>query len=98
MCGALVALCMRYGVWDTSLLKNFPIMRFDLYMYNVCKARVVLACSIIMIECDYSGKQYASLPLLQTLRMVDKGYLLPPPPGTSKEIYKIMIQCWYVTI
>ena len=27
--------------------------------------------------------------------MVDKGYRLPPPPGLPKELYKIMIQCWY---
>ena len=33
--------------------------------------------------------------LLQTVKKVDKGYILPPPPGLTKELYKIMIQCWY---
>ena len=27
--------------------------------------------------------------------MIDDGYRLPPPPGMTKELYKIMIQCWY---
>ena len=30
----------------------------------------------------------------QAMKMVDKGYRLPPPPGLTKELYKIMIQCW----
>ena len=33
---------------------------------------------------------------LQAIKRVDEGYRLPPPPGTSKEVYKIMIQCWYI--
>ena len=28
--------------------------------------------------------------------MVDKSYRLPPPPGLPKELYKIMIHCWYM--
>ena len=32
----------------------------------------------------------------QVIKMVDDGYRLPPPPGLSKELYKIMIHCWYV--
>ena len=27
--------------------------------------------------------------------MIDDGYRLPPPPGLTKELYKITIQCWY---
>ena len=30
----------------------------------------------------------------QAVKMIDEGYRLPPPPGLSKELYKIMIQCW----
>ena len=33
--------------------------------------------------------------ILQVVKMVDEGHRLPPPPGLSKELYKIMIQCWY---
>ena len=28
MCGVLVQFCMKYGVWDTNLLRNTPIKRF----------------------------------------------------------------------
>ena len=31
----------------------------------------------------------------QAVKIIDDGYRLPPPPGLSKELYKIMIQCWY---
>ena len=31
----------------------------------------------------------------QVIKIVDEGYRLPPPPGLPKELYKIMIQCWY---
>ena len=33
---------------------------------------------------------------MQTLRMVEKGIRLPPPPGCPREVYKLMIECWYV--
>ena len=28
------------------------------------------------------------------MEMLDEGYRLPPPPGSSYAIYKMMIQCW----
>ena len=31
---------------------------------------------------------------MQVIRMIDDGYRLPPSPGLTKELYKIMIQCW----
>ena len=30
----------------------------------------------------------------QALRLVDRGYRLPPPPGCPKAMYELMIQCW----
>ena len=33
---------------------------------------------------------------MQVIQMIDDGYRLPPPPGLTKELYKIMIQCWYI--
>lgn len=30
----------------------------------------------------------------ETVRMVDMGYRLPPPPGCPRELYHVMIQCW----
>ena len=34
--------------------------------------------------------------MIQVIKMIDNGYRLPPLPGLTKELYKIMIQCWYV--
>ncbi len=33
--------------------------------------------------------------ILQAIRMVDKGVRLPPPPGCPREMYKLMLECWY---
>ena len=38
---------------------------------------------------------HSTLFLLQCIKLVDSGYRLPPPPGCTREIYEIMIQCWY---
>ena len=40
--------------------------------------------------------KYVEYVLLQVIKMADDGYRLPPPPGLPKELYKIMIQCWYI--
>ena len=29
MCGALVYCCLRYGAWDTNLLKNILTLRYS---------------------------------------------------------------------
>ena len=79
MCGALVVSCMRYGVSDTNLLRCSQMQRL---LYSHIFSIIYTRLSL-MIHC------------MQTLKLVDKGYLLSPPPGMSKELYKIMIQCWY---
>ena len=33
--------------------------------------------------------------LSQTLELVESGFRLPPPSGCPKEVYKLMIKCWY---
>ena len=32
--------------------------------------------------------------LLQSFEMICDGYRLPPPPGCSRTVYEMMIQCW----
>lgn len=34
----------------------------------------------------------------QVLERVMGGFRLPPPPGCPYNIYKLMIDCWYMTI
>ena len=31
----------------------------------------------------------------EVISKVDSGFRLPPPPGCPRDIYHIMIQCWY---
>lgn len=33
---------------------------------------------------------------VQTIKLVDGGYRLPPPPGCPRTIYDFMIDCWWV--
>ncbi len=30
----------------------------------------------------------------QTIKEVDDGYRLAPPPGTPRAVYKLMMECW----
>ena len=32
----------------------------------------------------------------QTIEKIDSGYRLPPPPGCSRAMYRMMMKCWYV--
>ena len=32
--------------------------------------------------------------LPQAMKLVDRGYHLPPPPGCPKAMYGLMIKCW----
>ncbi len=32
----------------------------------------------------------------QTIKEVDEGYRLAPPPGTPRTVYKLMMECWWV--
>lgn len=35
---------------------------------------------------------------VQVLRKLSTGYRLPPPPGCPHDIYKVMMECWYILI
>ena len=34
--------------------------------------------------------------LMQVLRAFETGYCQPPPPGCPRNIYKLMVDCWWV--
>ena len=66
---------------------------------------IVIRCYVYICTCTsaHSGPhtQYLSIFLLilpQALKLVDRGYRLPPPPGCPKALYELMIQCWWVII
>jgi len=29
------------------------------------------------------------------VKIIDKGYRLPPPPSCPKRVYSLMMDCWY---
>ena len=74
--------CMRYGVLDINHSKIITMLR---YAYQVATKHKII------MHTYKNG-------IIQVVKMVDKGYHLPPPPGLSKELYKTMMQCWYVPI
>ena len=37
---------------------------------------------------------YSNVSLLQVMEKVEAGYRLPPPPGCSRSLYHLMIDCW----
>ena len=34
--------------------------------------------------------------IIKMIKKLPTGYRLPPPPGCPRDIYQLMIQCWYV--
>ncbi|XP_065899833.1 uncharacterized protein [Dysidea avara] len=40
-------------------------------------------------------KPFEGKSSLETLEKVDRGYRLPPPPGCSRTMYRVMIRCWH---
>ena len=81
--GALVVSCMRYGVSDINHLKSILTQR-----YYTMKLETL---NPFMTSYSYFSK---SLTTIQVIKMVDQGHRLPPTPGLTKELYKIMIGCW----
>ena len=43
-------------------------------------------------------KQQSRLPLVQVLRALEVGYCQPPPPGCPRNIYKLMVECWWASL
>ena len=50
------------------------------------------------IRAEVYTVSYNNYAFPQVIKMIDGGCRLPPPPGLPKELYKIMIQCWYTLI
>ena len=40
--------------------------------------------------------KFAIHHFIQTLKLIDNGCRLAPPPGCPLEMYRLMITCWYV--
>ena len=39
-----------------------------------------------------------SLLHIQAIELLCNDYRLPPPPGCPRQLYQIMMDCWYVAI
>ena len=81
MCGAMGWWCTRYGHWDTSLLRSSALVRWV--------ATFSLSNVIVMW-------QQSHCPLMQVLGAFETGYCQPSPPGCPINIYKLMMECWWV--
>ena len=95
MCGALGVSCMRFGVSDTSHLKAAIILRYNDTISSVVITKALQIPKLQLSPC-YQKCTISISIIKQVIKMIDRGYRLPPPPGLTKELYKIMIQCWYV--
>lgn len=65
------------------LYKNFS-EKSDVYSYGM-----------ILYEIWSVGrKPYNNKSAQDVVRLSQKGYCQPPPPGCPREIYGLMVQCW----
>jgi len=45
-----------------------------------------ITCYVCVSLCIY--------PFPKAMKLVERGYRLPPPPGCPKAMYELMINCW----
>ena len=69
---------VMYEIWS---LGHKPFEGYTNQQVNVKLVFVVVVLIIIVSS-------------LQTMRLIDEAYRLPPPPGCPKAMYSLMIQCW----
>ena len=80
--------CVLYEIWS---LGHKP---FE----EICNAEVTVWDTSVTYTLPQSLCHSALILLLKVLQKVDKGYRLPPPPGCSRTMYKMMIKCWYAVL
>ena len=88
--GAMEWSCLRYGHWDESHLRKRQLRRW-VDVYNIVTSMHNL----------YSSPRMCTLTvhliLLQIVQMFKSknGYCQAPPPGCPREIYAVMVKCWW---
>ena len=77
------------------LSKNIPIVR-PVDILCIIILHIVRVKVITTLPYRFTRNCYIFSKLLQVLDKLTVGFRLPPPPGCPYEIYKLMIECWYV--
>ena len=84
-----------YEIWSLGCkpfeeLTNVKVTKLALHI-RICMvawlAMYVTICATFLL-CIYHD--------LKTLKKIDDGFRLPPPPGCPRTIYRVMVKCWYV--
>ena len=75
----------------------FDTFKQAIHYMKYSTASDVWSFGCVMFEIWTVGKKpFENYSNIETLKMVDLGYQLPPPPGCPQELYKLMVQCWWV--
>ena len=54
---------------------------------------------MVLFEIWSVGKKpFSQITNKEVLKKINSGYCQPPPPGTPRSIYQLMVDCWYVSI
>ena len=54
---------------------------------------------MVLFEIWSVGKKpFSQITNKEVLKKINSGYCQPPPPGTPRSIYQLMVDCWYISI
>ena len=79
-----------YIMSEPNQSQNFSLQSFVSYSSYI--SLTLNVCTSLCDLCFYCLYNY----LLQVIEKIESGYRLPPPPGCSRTIYRMMVKCWYV--
>ena len=51
---------------------------------------------MVLFEIWSVGKKpFSQITNKEVLKKINSGYCQPPPPGTPRPLYQLMVDCWY---
>ena len=66
-----------------------------LFYKNYSTDSNIWSCGMVLFEIWSVGKKpFSEMSNGEVVRKINAGYCQPPPPGTPRSIYQLMVSCW----
>lgn len=74
---------IKWTAPEAAMMSKFTI-KSDVWSYGILLTEII----------TYGRIPYPGMTNAEVLQQVDRGYRMPPPPGTPELLYQIMLDCW----